>query len=310
LQDFYFILGCTACGKAAVGRALARALGGQILSVDSMKIYRRMDIGTATPSREIQAEIQHYGLDIVEPGEAFSVADYVRCADQARAEIRRAGAIPLAVGGTSLYIKALAEGLFEGPAGDPQLREALAERIQQEGLVSLHAELAKVDPASAQRIHPNDEKRILRAIEVFRQTGTPISELQTQWTTGLGQAQGQVLIGLRRERDDLHGRINGRVKKMVQMGLVEEVEALLAETKPLARQAAQAVGYAELIAWFGGGEKSLDKAIERIKINTRRLAKKQRTWHRRWGAVRWFDIAPDEPPEQTAQRIIAEVDFK
>ena len=231
----YFILGCTACGKAAVGRELARKLGGQIISVDSMKIYRRMDIGTATPSKEVQAEIKHHCLDIVEPSQAFSVADYVRHAEAAAEKIRTEGAIPLAVGGTSLYIKAMAEGLFEGPAGDPELRAELARRQKEQGLESLHAELTSVDPVSAERIHPNDEKRIMRALEVFYKSGQPISQLQQQWDQQDGAKENCVLIGLRREKEDLHGRINRRVKKMVHMGLRDEVESLLAEPAGLAQ---------------------------------------------------------------------------
>lgn len=310
LQKIYFILGCTACGKSALSCELARKLGGQIISVDSMKIYRRMNIGTATPSKEIRAEIKHYCIDIVEPGEAFSVADYVRRNDDAVASTRAEGAIPLAVGGTSLYIKAMTEGLFQAPPADAELRADLANRAAEEGLAVLHAELAKADPAAAERIHPNDEKRILRALEVFQKTGTPISDLQTQWDSPAGAKENCILIGLRRSREDLHRRINSRVRKMVQMGLREEVEGLLAEPDGLAPQAAQAVGYAELIAHFRGHEKSFDKAIERIKINTRRLAKKQRTWHRRWQQVRWFDLGEDESAGQTAERIIGEIDFK
>jgi tRNA dimethylallyltransferase len=269
-----------------------------------------MDIGTAKPSKKAQSEIRHYGLDIVEPGEAFSVAEYLRHANRAVEEIRLAGAIPLAVGGTSLYIKAMTEGLFQAPQADAELRACLANRAREVGLAKMHAELGQIDPHAAGLIHPNDEKRILRALEVFYKTGTPISQLQTQWTTGPAKPGNTVLIGLRREREDLHARVNRRVKKMVQMGLVEEVQALLAEPAGLGESAAQAVGYAELIAYFNGREKSLDKAIERIKINTRRLAKKQRTWHRRWAAVRWFDIAQDESPQSTAERIAAEINFK
>ncbi len=309
-DKIYFILGCTACGKAAVGRELARRLKGQIISVDSMKIYRRMDIGTATPSKEVQTEIKHYGIDIVEPSEAFSVADFVQHAESAAMSIRKDGAIPLAVGGTSLYIKAMTEGLFEGPAGDPQLREQLVQRGREHGLESMHAELMRVDPVSAERIHPNDEKRILRALEVFYKSGMPISQLQTQWDQQAGPNEKCVLIGLRREREDLHRRINRRVKKMVEMGLREEVESLLAEPAGLAHQAAQAVGYAELIDYFQGREKSFDKAIERVKINTRRLAKKQRTWHRRWQQVQWFDLAEDEPAGQSVERLLKEIEFK
>jgi tRNA dimethylallyltransferase len=305
----YYILGCTGCGKGAVGRALAKRIGGQVLSVDSMKVYRRMDIGTAKPSAEAQADVRHHGLDLVEPSEAFSVAQYVQHARQAIAAIRAAGAIPLAVGGTSLYIKAMTEGLFEGPPVEAELRQALRERAGREGSRTLHAELARVDPPAAAKIHPNDEKRILRALEVYRQTGRPITEMQTQWREEGGRADPDaVLVGLRRDKADQSGRINRRVKRMVEMGLREEVEALLAEPAGLSDQAAQAVGYAELIEYFQGTI-DFEKAIETVKINTRRLAKKQRTWHRRWPGVHWVDLTAEEPVERTVERLLGEIDF-
>ncbi|MBS3733930.1 MAG: tRNA (adenosine(37)-N6)-dimethylallyltransferase MiaA [Phycisphaerae bacterium] len=308
MQRVVFIMGPTACGKGAVSRALAKRLAGpgrdggaQILSVDSMKVYRRMDIGTAKPSAEAQAQVPHHGIDLVEPGAHFSVAEYVEHADAAIKRIAAAGDVPLAVGGTNLYIKALSEGLFPGPSAEPELRAALRRRARIEGSDVLHAELAQVDAAAAERIHPNDEKRILRALEVYRTTGRPISELQRQW--GRVRRYDCVFIGLRRERADLHGRINRRAEHMVDSGLRDEVAALLDEPAGLAPQAAQAVGYAEMIdhlrGWF-----SLDAACERIKIHTRRLAKRQRTWQRRWRDMTWLNIRQDETPDAVAQRIV------
>ena len=307
MAKVYFIMGCTACGKGAVGRELARRTGGQIVSVDSMKVYRRMDIGTGKASPEARAEIPHHCIDIVEPGESFSVAEYVRHADAAIEAIRSAGSIPVAVGGTSLYIKALSEGLFEGPPADPQIRAELAARADADGPAVLHQELARIDPQAASRIHPHDEKRIIRALEVYRATGTAISKLQKQWDAGR-ERYDCVFIGLRRDRDDQSRRINARVRRMVEAGLVEEVRGLLAEPTPLGPQAAQAVGYAELIEHFRGGG-GLDKAIERIKINTRRLAKKQRTWQRRFRDVQWFDLAPDTSVESVVNRIMERIEI-
>jgi tRNA dimethylallyltransferase len=300
VERLVFILGATACGKGAVGREVARRVGGRIVSVDSMKVYRRMDIGTAKPPPDLRREIPHYCIDVAEPGEHFSAARYVACADAAVADIRAAGAVPLAVGGTSLYVKALSEGLFEGPSADADLRRDLRRRADEHGTPALHAELAQVDAEAAGRVHPNDRKRIVRALEVYELTGTPISELQRQW--GERRRYDRVLVGLRRERADLHRRINRRAERMIAAGLVDEVASLLAEPAGLAPQAAQAVGYAETIAHLQG-ELTLDEATERIKINTRRLAKKQRTWHRRWRDVQWLDLAADEPPERTAERV-------
>ncbi|HUU59716.1 MAG TPA: tRNA (adenosine(37)-N6)-dimethylallyltransferase MiaA [Phycisphaerae bacterium] len=303
----YFILGCTACGKGTVGRELARRVGGQIVSVDSMKVYRRMDIGTAKPSPELRAEIGHYCIDVAEPSEGFSVAGYVAHADRAIASIAAAGAIPLAVGGTSLYIKALSEGLFEGPSADPEIRAALKKRAGAESLVVLHAELARVDPEAGRRIHPNDEKRIFRALEVYYVTGQPISELQKQWDAG-GRRYDCVFIGLRRGREDLHCRINLRVRRMLEAGLRDEVAGLLAAAGGLSAQAAGAVGYAEMIAHLRG-ECALREARERIKIHTRRLAKKQRTWHRRFADVHWFDVEPDAEPARVVEAILGTITF-
>ncbi len=300
------ILGCTASGKASVALELARRLGAQILVVDSMKIYRRMNIGTAKPSPEAQADVVHHGIDLVEPSESFSVAQYVDCADEAIAAIAAQGVIPLAAGGTSLYLKALTEGLFEGPSADPDLRDTLKARAAEEGLPTLHAELAAVDPAAAGLIHPNDERRIVRALEVYHTAGKPISELQQQW--GSQRRYECQFIGLRRDKADQSSQINRRVKRMVEAGLADEVRALLDEPTPLSKQAAAAVGYAELIDHFAG-RCTLDEAIEKIKINTRRLAKKQRTWHRRFAGVRWFDVALDDTVEAVADRILAEVTF-
>ena len=307
MTRLHFILGCTGCGKAAVGQMLARRLGGQIISVDSMKVYRRMDIGTAKPSAAIRAEIPHHCLDLVEPSEGFSVAEYVDRADAAIETITAAGAIPLAVGGTSLFIKALSEGLFEGPSADLDLRTELKAEAAAQGLDALHKQLAVVDPEAAHRIHPNDERRIVRALEIFRLTGKPITQLQQQWDAEALRYD-CIFIGLRRDKDDQSRRINRRVRRMMDAGLKEEVAALLAEPAGLSRQAAAAVGYAELIEHFNGALTE-DEAVERIKINTRHLAKKQRTWQRRFRNVTWFDIAADDTPEAVAERIAATISF-
>ena len=304
----HFILGCTAGGKGALGRELARRVGAHIISVDSMKIYRRMDIGTAKPAPADRAEIPHHCIDIAEPSESFSAARYVTHADRAIEQIASASSPVLVVGATSLYIKALSEGLFEGPPADADLRRRLEARAATEGLAALHAELARFDPAAAERIHRNDRRRIVRAIEVYQTTGRPISELQKQWDTGHRRHE-CVFVGLRRQKEDRSGRINARVKCMIEVGLRDEAAALLAEPAGLSPQGAAAVGYAEMFAHLRG-EMGLDKTVERIKISTRRLAKKQQTWYRRWRDVIWFDVAADETPVHLADRVQAAVDFQ
>jgi tRNA dimethylallyltransferase len=206
----------------------------------------------------------------------------------------------IAVGGTALYIKALLYGLFEGPGTDQQIRAELKARAEAEGLAELHHELTKIDPIAAERINPNDSKRIIRALEVYQLTGKPISSLQKQWDKSDAKHD-WTIIGLRREKTEESKRINSRVKKMIADGLVDEVKALLGEEKPLSKQARCAIGYAEIIEYLNG-QIELEEAIELIKKNTRRLAKNQRTWFKTFTNVHWLDIEPDESPEKILSR--------
>lgn len=295
------LIGCTASGKSRVALELARRLGGEIVSIDSMKIYRRMDIGTAKPSAEVRQSIPHHLIDVVEPNEPFSLARYVELADQAVRDITARGRTPIAAGGTMMFVRGLISGVFEGPPATPALRRELRARAATEGTAALHAELAAVDPAAAGRIHPNDLRRIERALEVYRTAGMPISALQTQWEQTHPSYDCRV-AALRWPTEQLNRRINARVKRMIQLGLVEEVRSLLAEPAGLGEQAAQAVGYAEIIAHLRG-ELTLDDAIERIKINSRRLGKHQRTWMRRMPGIHWVDVDEDCSVERVADQI-------
>ncbi len=302
-QTITFILGCTGSGKGSLGRTLAGEIGAEIISVDSMKVFRRMDIGTAKPSAAARAAVPHHLIDVVEPSEDYSVAEFVRASEQAIADIAGRGKPVLCVGGTALYIKALSEGLFEGPSADEAVRARLAAQADAEGAPALHAELQRVDPAAAERIHPNDLRRIVRALEVYELTGTPITELQTQWDRQR-TVYDCTFIGLRRSREDQSRRTNRRVHQMVEMGLVGEVERLLAEDRPLSTTARQALGYAEIIAHLEG-EVSLADAIENIKINTRQFSKAQRTWFKRFRTTRWLDVAEDDTVESVLARVLA-----
>jgi len=294
------ILGVTASGKGRLAFELARRLDAEIVSVDSMKVYRRMDVGTAKPSVEARRQVRHHMIDIVEPSESFSAGLFLERASAAIEEIRGRGRPVVAVGGTALYSKALLYGLFEGPGSDERIRRELRSRVESDGPAALHRELCGIDPAAADRISPNDAKRIIRALEVHRLTGKPISSLQRQFDAS-EPVEKWTIIGLRRDKTVESGRINARVKRMVQMGLVEEVRSLLAESEPLSPQARCAIGYAEVIEHVEG-RLSLDDAVERIKKNTRRLAKGQRTWFRRFSDVAWIDAGPDEPPESVVER--------
>jgi tRNA dimethylallyltransferase len=295
------ILGVTASGKARLALETAQALDAEIVSVDSMKVYRRMDIGTAKPPEEAQRQVRYHMIDVVEPSESFSVGLFLDGALAAIDEIRSRGKKVIAVGGTALYIKALLYGLFDGPGRDEGVRAELQARGQAEGWAVLHAELARLDPEAADRINPNDAKRIVRALEVYQLTGQPISSYQKQFEAEQ-PTHDWVLIGLRREKEAESRRINARVRKMIEKGLVDEVRSLLAEEVPLSEQARCAIGYAEIIEHLEG-RMDLADAIERIKINTRRLAKGQRTWFKTFRGVKWIDVGAEEPDESIAMRM-------
>ena len=294
------ILGVTASGKGRLAFDLAQSLGAEIISIDSMKVYRRMDIGTAKPPQEARQRIKYHLIDIVEPSDSFSVGAFREAALGAIEQIKSRNMPVIAVGGTALYTKALMYGLFEGPGTNQQIRAELKARAQEQGLAELYSELMKIDPIAAERINPNDSKRIIRALEVHQLTGKPISSLQKQWDKQETKHDWKI-IGLRREKAEESKRINSRVKKMIADGLVDEVKALLAEERPLSKQARCAIGYAEIIEYLNG-QIELEEAPELIKKNTRRLAKNQRTWFKTFTNVHWLDIEPDEPPEKILSR--------
>ncbi len=294
------ILGVTASGKGRLAFDLAQSLGAEIISIDSMKVYRRMDIGTAKPPQEARQRVKYHLIDIVEPSDSFSVGAFRDAALGAIEQIKSRKKKIIAVGGTALYIKALLYGLFEGPGTNQQIRAELKARAQEQGLAELYSELTNIDPIAAERINPNDSKRIIRALEVYRITGKPISSFQRQWDESEPEHD-WTIIGLRREKAEESRRINSRVKNMIAAGLVDEFKALLDEEKPLSEQARCAIGYAEIIEYLNG-QIELEDAIELIKKNTRRLAKNQRTWFKTFKNVRWLDIEPEETPEKILSR--------
>ncbi|MGB2808844.1 MAG: tRNA (adenosine(37)-N6)-dimethylallyltransferase MiaA [Sedimentisphaerales bacterium] len=293
------ILGVTASGKGQLAFGLAENLGAEIISIDSMKVYRRMDIGTGKPAKEAREKLPYHLIDMVEPSDAFSVATFLDLANGAIEQIKSRKRPVIAVGGTALYIKALLYGLFEGPGTDEQIRAELQARAETEG-AEVYRELAAIDPVAAERISPNDTKRIIRALEVYKITGKPISSFQNQFNAE-EPLRKWTIIGLRRERVEENKRINARVKRMISAGLVDEVKSLLGEEKPLGRQARCAIGYAEIIDHLSG-RTTLEDAVELIKKNTRRLAKNQRTWFKTFADVKWIDIEPEEPWEKIFSR--------
>jgi tRNA dimethylallyltransferase len=284
-RNITVIIGPTASGKSALAMDLARRVGGEILSVDSMQVYRGMDIGTAKPTPAERAAVPHHLIDVVAPSETFTVARFVELADAVIADAARRGVPLMATGGTPLYYKALFEGLFDAPGADAPLRE----RLSREPSESLHARLSQIDPPAAARIHVNDRKRLVRAIEVFELTGKPISSMQNEWganDSGSFRRHPARWIGLDWDRDELNRRINARVKQMIADGWVDEVRRLLDQYGELSKTASEATGYAELIRHVRG-ELSLDDAVERIKIATRQLARRQMKWMRRFPNVTW-----------------------
>jgi tRNA dimethylallyltransferase len=294
------ILGVTASGKGRLAFELAEALGGEIISIDSMKVYRRMDIGTAKPPREARARVKYHLIDVAEPSESFSVGMFCEMAVEAIEQIQSRDKPVIAVGGTALYIKALLYGLFEGPGADERVREELRRRAEADGLERLYRRLAEIDPVAAERISPNDVRRIIRALEVYEITGKPISSFQRQW--GAGETRHKwTIVGLRREKAEESKRMNARAKKMIGDGLVDEVKSLLEEEKPLSRQARSAIGYGEIIEYLDG-RTSLEDAVALIKRNTRRFAKNQRTWFRTFEGVKWLDIGAEESGEEIFSR--------
>ena len=277
---------------------VAEHLGAEILSLDSMKIYRGMDIGTAKATRSERDRIPHHLVDVVDPHESFNVKRFFESADAAIADIRSRGRWPFLSGGTILYLKALLHGL-SGPPSDPEIRERLKREAEDAGSTRMHERLREVDGEAADRIHPNDIRRIVRALEVHEMTGQPISSFQTDFAREQTRYDA-VLVGIRRDRADLHHRIDARVEHMISDGLVEEVRAIR-EGSGFGREASQALGYKEILDHLEG-LLSLDEARERICYATHQFARHQMTWLRRFPQIHWLDAEPDEPSESLAER--------
>lgn len=302
------IVGPTAGGKTELSLNVAELLTqtsrrpAEIISADSVQIFRGMDIGSAKPSLEERRGIPHHLIDIVEPEERYTVHQWLTDADRAIDDIQVRGAVPIVVGGTHLYIKALLDGLFEGPEPEPALRDRLAAR----GVAALRTELERVDPAAADRIHPNDLRRTVRALEVFHQTGTPISVLQTQWDRAHPRRPDLFVFALLWPTELINRRINARVRSMVEAGLIDEVRTLAPR---LGEQAKEALGYKQLLESIRG-QIPQDEAVEQIKIETRRFAKNQRTWLKRLAqgkAYRGFLLS--QVPGQNEAQTVAEQCF-
>ena len=303
-MDCWFLTGPTASGKTSVGIPLAEQLNAEIISLDSMAVYRGMDIGTAKPAESERHQIRHHLIDIVHPNEEFSVARYLERAEQARMEVRNRGHEVLFVGGTPLYLKALLRGIFEGPPADQEFREQVTEEVRRVGTAALFERLQQVDPLTASRLHPNDIKRIVRALEVHKLTGRPISHHQLQFDESRLADQCRVFV-LQWPRFALHARIDARVDQFFEKGFVDEVKGLLAQYGSLSRTARQAVGYQEIVDYVEGLH-DLETTIKLVKNRTHRFAKRQETWFRSLSECRSVPVPADLQPNLLAAAIVAE----
>lgn len=278
-RNVLILTGPTGCGKTALGVELAERLDAEIISMDSMALYRRMDIGTAKPEAAERRRVPHHLVDVLEPWESASVAWWLHEAARCVADIERRGKRALLVGGTALYLKAVLRGLFDGPPADLELRRRLAQEAEHSGCQILHQRLAVVDPAAAARLHPHDLRRLIRALEVWELTGRPMSDWQQQWSIDEERSTATRCLWLDLPREELYARINARVDRMIADGLVEEVRTLHNLPQPISREAAQALGYKEIFAYLDG-QTTLAEAVTQIKTRSRNFAKRQGTWFR------------------------------
>ena len=309
LSQCWFLCGPTACGKTALSLSLAARLNAEIVALDSMTLYRGMDIGTAKPSIGERSHVPHHLIDVLEPHEEYSLADYLTAADSACRQIVARGRRPLFVGGTGLYLRGALRGLFAGPAADWTLRRELEEQLQREGHLALHAELERVDPDTAARLHPNDVRRVIRAIEVFRLTGRPMSAQHAQPPRPLHERTPHV-YWLSPPRDWLYQRVNERVAQMFEQGLLNEVRRLVQSPRSLSHTARQALGYKEVIDWLEAASPPVDaeplpELISLIQTRTRQFAKRQHTWFRHLEECVPLPITGLESPDELADQIAA-----
>ncbi len=286
------LTGPTGSGKTQLALELAEALGAEIVSMDSMALYRGMDIGTAKPTPEERSRVPHHLIDVRDPWESANVAWWLQQVEQCCRDLAARGKRPLFVGGTPLYLKALMFGLFDGPPADVAIRHRLTREAETAGAHVLHERLKQVDPPTAARLHPNDVRRMVRALEVWELTGRPLSGWQQQWPQEGVAREGEghsfaphatrhtpPVLWLDLPRSELYDRINRRVEQMFAQGLVEEVRALRTLARPLSREAAQALGYKEVFAYLEG-QASLEETMACVQLRSRNFAKRQITWFR------------------------------
>jgi len=299
------ITGCTGIGKTILSVELSRMLGNaEIVSCDSMAVYKEMNIGTSKPDQGVRNEIPHHLIDIVSVKENFDVAKYVAKAEAAVSGIVKRGGIPVIVGGSVMYLYSLLDGIFKGPGRNSELRKELKKRVRKQGEESLYQELERIDPAAAVKIHPNDFRRIVRAIEVYYQTGGKISELKEQ-KRGIYSQYDIRIYAVSRNRIKIYDRINSRVDEMINQGLLDEVKNIW--NTGMSLTAYQAHGYKEIIAYLKG-EYDFNEAIRLIKRNTRRFAKRQLSWLKRDKRINWINLDNFDSIRSAAEFIIQDLE--
>ncbi|HSN85245.1 MAG TPA: tRNA (adenosine(37)-N6)-dimethylallyltransferase MiaA [Thermoanaerobaculia bacterium] len=305
MQPILAIVGPTATGKSALGMALAERLSGEIVNADALQVYRGFDIGTAKPGAEERARVPHHLIDILEPHEPYSAGEFARRARETIAEIEGRGRLPIVVGGSGLYLRALFQGISPLPPSDPEVRARLGERLAAEGLPALVQELWRLDPPTAARLKPGDTQRVLRALEVALVSGRPLSAFLAEQPFG-SQRIAALQVGLTVPRSILYDQIAGRVARMLEEGWLEEVAGLLRQGLSPDLPAFQAIGYRQLVRHLMGGE-SLDEAIGETVKATRRFAKRQETWFRKESDVTWFSA---QDLEQRIPQVIEHVEHR
>jgi tRNA dimethylallyltransferase len=284
-EPVLIVTGTTASGKGDLGALLAERLGGEVLSLDSMKVYVGMDVGTSKPTEAERRGVPHHLIDLVAPRESMNLARFVELAEAARRDVAARGRVPVAVGGTMMYLHGFLNGVFSGPVADPALRASLRAEAHASGTPALHARLQAVDPPAAARIHANDYKRIERALEVHALTGVPISRLQEQ-TARPGFRRQIHVVTFR--RDVLDARIDARVVAMFEAGFVDEVRRIL-DSGGFGRESGEALGYREVVAHLEG-RTDLPETVALVQRHTRRFARRQLTWLRKLDAASWNEL--------------------
>ena len=295
------VAGPTAAGKTEFAIKIAKALDGEVVSCDSMQLYKYMDIGSAKPTREQMEEVPHHLVDMIDPREEFSVAKYQKLAKEAIAEIFSRGKTPVICGGTGLYLESLIYDLdFASEPGDPKIREKYYRIAEEEGPEALYALLMEKDPDSAERIHPNNIKRVVRALEAA-ESGNPIEDINT--APEKTKDYDADLIGIMRDREELYDRINRRVDMLMEQGLFDEVKGLVELGLTFDDISMKGIGYKELIGHLNN-EYDLGEAVRLIKRNTRHFAKRQMTWFKRYEDMRWFNVSEYESDRECLEDIL------